>query len=231
MARMQRPHLCSVQCALWQPWQPFPQIPRNAPSSQQVTCVIMQRAARVLPQSKSSYVTPPQVTFLEGLMPKDRSKASPAKCVAAAEVKNKEEFFEGLGNIAEAPRYFAPHASRLKPHASRLTPHASRLTPHASRLMPHASRLTPHASRLTPHASRLTPHASRLTPHASRFTPHAERRRSVSRCTSPPSTSHPFPPLAAMESAASFRQRQTLCKCYHPFPAHNPKPLTKCRTS
>jgi hypothetical protein len=69
----------------------------------------MQRAARVLPQSKSSYLTPPQVKFLstvlEGLMPKDRSKASRAKCVAAAEVESKEEFFEGLGNIAEAPKY------------------------------------------------------------------------------------------------------------------------------
>jgi hypothetical protein len=59
------------------------------------------------------YVTPPQVKFLstvlEGLMPKDRSrsKASPAKGVAAAEVEreSKEEFFEGLGNIAEAPKY------------------------------------------------------------------------------------------------------------------------------
>ena len=103
---------------------------------------------------------------LEGLMPKDRSKASPAKCVAAAEVKNKEEFFEGLGNIAEAPRYFAPHASRLTLHASRLMPHASLLTPHALHFTPHALHFTPQVSRLTLYASGLTPHAVRLTPDA-----------------------------------------------------------------
>jgi hypothetical protein len=57
------------------------------------------------------HVTALQVKFLstvlEGLMPKDRSdrKTSPAKGVTAADVESKEEFFQGLGNIAEAPKY------------------------------------------------------------------------------------------------------------------------------
>jgi hypothetical protein len=85
--------------------------PADTPKRALVAAGAMQRAARVLTQPKSSYVTPPQVKFLstvlEGLMPKDRSRsnASPAKSAAAAEAESKEEFFEGLGNIAEAPKY------------------------------------------------------------------------------------------------------------------------------
>ncbi len=58
-----------------------------------------------------------QVKFLcavlQGVLPKDRRRAAGAKSVGAAAAEQegkegkegKEEFFEGLGNIAEAPKY------------------------------------------------------------------------------------------------------------------------------
>jgi hypothetical protein len=58
----------------------------------------------------------PQVKFLtallENVLPKDKSRkvgwkggAAAAAAAAAAEQEPREEFFEGLGNIAEAPKY------------------------------------------------------------------------------------------------------------------------------
>ena len=55
-------------------------------------------------------VTAPQVkllvSVLEGVLPKDRNRGGVVKSTAAAaEQESREEFFEGLGNMAEAPKY------------------------------------------------------------------------------------------------------------------------------
>ncbi len=46
------------------------------------------------------------VSVLEGVLPKERNRGGVVKsAAAAAEQESKEEFFEGLGNMAEAPKY------------------------------------------------------------------------------------------------------------------------------